>query len=227
MGKIKKTDLGKTWAKNQLKRKPYNENIREIDKSFLIICEGENTEPSYFNSFQLGSAQIKSYGIGSSKTALVEYILQNEVEGSDNVDSEIWAVFDFDIKPDQIQQQREDYNLAIELAERNNIRVAYSNDAFELWFLLHYQALDTQWTRHQYYQKLSEFWSCNYEKQGKHVEFCHKIYQKLLDDPRSDQNEAISRASRMLGDQQELPFADRNPCTTVFELVKELNEYLK
>lgn len=223
----KKTDQGKAWAKRPLGKKAYQEYSREQAKVFLIICEGMNTEPLYFKAFPLGNAKVDSYGLGSSKTALIEYVIQNVVSDRSNADKEIWVVFDFDIKPDQFEQQKEDYNRAIQLAANKGIKVAYSNDSFELWFLLHYQHLELKWTRHQYYQKLGEWWECNYEKEGKKGEFCRKIYQKLLDDSRSDQDEAISRASRMLGQQQELSFADRNPCTTVFELVKELNEYLK
>ena len=33
--------------------------VREVKQSFLIICEGVNTEPDYFNAFRLTSANIK------------------------------------------------------------------------------------------------------------------------------------------------------------------------
>jgi hypothetical protein len=227
MKSTKKTDQDKAWNKRTLGKKAYQEHSREQAKVFLIICEGMNTEPLYFKALPLGNAKVDSYGLGSSKTALVDHVIQYVVSDRSNAGKEIWVVFDFDIKPDQVEQQKEDYNRAIELAAIKGIKVAYSNDSFELWFLLHYQHLEQKWTRHQYYQKLGEWWECNYEKEGKKGEFCRKIYQKLLDDPRSDQNEAFSRASRMLSEQQELSFADRTPCTTVFELVKELNEYLK
>ena len=32
--------------------------------SILIVCEGENTEPSYFNQFRIYSATVKSVGEG-------------------------------------------------------------------------------------------------------------------------------------------------------------------
>ncbi|AEE53545.1 RloB family protein [Haliscomenobacter hydrossis] len=226
MKPVKKTDQEKAWAKRTLGKKAYQEYSREQAKVFLIICEGMNTEPLYFKAFPLGNAKVDSYGLGSSKTALVEYVIQNVVSDRNNTDKEIWVVFDFDIKPDQVEQQKEDYNRAIELAANKGIKVAYSNDSFELWFLLHYQYLELKWTRHQYYQKLEEWWECNYEKEGKKSEFCRKIYQKLKDDPRADQTEALNRASRLFEQQAEVSFAERNPCTTVYDLVKALNEYL-
>ena len=35
-------------------------SYRDIKQSFLIICEGENTEPDYFNAFRLTSASVKA-----------------------------------------------------------------------------------------------------------------------------------------------------------------------
>lgn len=44
---------------------------------------------------------------------------------------EVWCVFDFDIDLN-IENQKQDYNLAIEKALKLGFNVAYSNDAFEL-----------------------------------------------------------------------------------------------
>jgi len=40
--------------------------------SILIVCEGENTEPSYFNQFKVTSATVKSVGTGYNTVSLVE-----------------------------------------------------------------------------------------------------------------------------------------------------------
>ena len=32
--------------------------VREVKQTFLIICEGVNTEPDYFNAFRLTSATV-------------------------------------------------------------------------------------------------------------------------------------------------------------------------
>ncbi len=39
-------------------------SYRDIKQSFLIICEGVNTEPDYFNAFRLTSASVKALGKG-------------------------------------------------------------------------------------------------------------------------------------------------------------------
>src|SRR6218665_853828 len=40
--------------------------------TILIVCEGKNTEPSYFKQFRLSSAAIKPVGIGYNTTSLVK-----------------------------------------------------------------------------------------------------------------------------------------------------------
>ena len=41
--------------------------VREVKQSFLIICEGVNTEPDYFNAFRLTSANIGRFGLRYSR----------------------------------------------------------------------------------------------------------------------------------------------------------------
>ena len=35
-------------------------SLRLVKQTFLIVCEGEVTEPEYFNSFRLTSANVKA-----------------------------------------------------------------------------------------------------------------------------------------------------------------------
>ena len=35
-------------------------SLRQVKQTFLIVCEGEVTEPEYFNSFRLTSANVKA-----------------------------------------------------------------------------------------------------------------------------------------------------------------------
>ena len=221
---IKPTDSKKAWNKRKQKARKYAPSQTEKEKNFLIICEGVNTEPEYFKSFPVTSVAVKSYGLGMTKMALVKTVMDT-VKALDNKNQEVWVVFDMDIRPENEALQIEDYNNAIALAQKQGFKVAYSNDAFELWFLLHYQFLENQWTRHDYYQKLSELWDGNYEATGKNFNFCQGIYKNLETDERASQANAITFAERLLETQQDKPFSERNPCTTVFELVIELNKY--
>ncbi len=221
---VKHTDRKKSWNRRKIKSQPYQIEFRNPKKTFLIICEGENTEPEYFKSFPLSNAAVKSFGTGTTKTTLVHMII-DQFQSQDE-DVEIWAVFDMDIKEDQVEQQSVDYNRAIQLAEQKGIKVAYSNDAFELWFVLHYQFIDGKLHREQYYQILSDRWNCNYSKKGKSVSFCRKIFDLLDKDPNANMENAILHAEKLFQDQKHLPFCDQNPCSRVYKLVQELNQYL-
>jgi len=61
---------------------------------------------------------------------------------------------------------------------------------------------------------------------GKAKAFCERIYQMLLEDENANQEKAINRGKKLHDEQAHLVFSDRNPNTTVFQLVQELNQYL-
>lgn len=68
---IKKTDEGKAWNR---KSKPtsYKIDTIPINKSILIVCEGQ-TEKLYFESFPVLGLKVEALDLGGqSKTKLVE-----------------------------------------------------------------------------------------------------------------------------------------------------------
>lgn len=79
---------------------PYKEEKLDQKKTFLIICEGENTEPLYFDSFPVPSKTVITEGGRNTKTKLVEYALKQK-DNTKYEGREIWCVFDFDVKPDE------------------------------------------------------------------------------------------------------------------------------
>jgi len=225
MGKpIKKTDRKKAWFIRKTKKIEFESKSSE--KTFLIICEGVNTEPLYFKSFPVQSIEIESYGLGMSKTSLVENIHKIVQSKEKDADREVWCVFDMDVKYDESITQKEDYNNAITLAQSYGYKVAYSNDCFELWLVLHYQFVDGKMHRNQYYEILSKLWNCNYEKEGKKVSFSRQIYDRIENDERANMTTAIKNSRKLLTNHATLPFSNQNPCTTVYQLVCELSEYM-
>jgi RloB-like protein len=107
---------------------------------FLIYCEGKNTEPSYFNKFKFPFVTIKSFGEGKNTLSLVERAKQlaDEAVKSNRKYDQIWCVFDADPKPDN-PYQAENFSNAIKKAESLGFGVAYSNQAFEYWLILHFE----------------------------------------------------------------------------------------
>ena len=101
----------------------------EVKPTILIVCEGANTEPSYFRQFRLSSATIKAIGEGYNTTSLVNRA--REIANRERYD-QVWCVFDKDDFSDT------DFNNAIDIAKANSFGVAYSNQAFEYWLILHF-----------------------------------------------------------------------------------------
>jgi hypothetical protein len=117
-----------------------NEPILNENPIFLIYCEGKNTEPSYFNKFKLPFVTIDSFGEGKNTLSLVKRAkeLADEAETKNKKYDQVWCVFDADPKPDN-PYQAGNFNNAIQKAESHGFRVAYSNQAFEYWLILHFE----------------------------------------------------------------------------------------
>lgn len=217
---VKLTDQrgGKPWLKKKGISK-YRVDTIDLKRTFLIICEGQ-TEEMYFKSFPVVTANVKPYPMGCSKSSLVE--CTKAIVADESYD-EVWCVFDMDVKPDVVGQY-EDYNNAIMEAQRNGFYTAYSNDAFELWFVLHYQYIDQQHLRTFYYETLNNrFGLDHYEEDGKKRAFAATIYGKLL----KHQPTALRNAHRLYEEVKDRTFHLQNPVTLVYQLVMKLNEHLR
>lgn len=126
-----------------------SKNLKPL-KSFLIVCEGEKTETNYFKilSEDKYAIDLKIIGAGCETLNVVKRAIE-EVKKSKNKFDEVWAVFDRDdVSTERIIDARK-------LAAANEIKIAYSNESFELWLLLHFEYIDSQISRTQYIPKLT------------------------------------------------------------------------
>jgi hypothetical protein len=177
---------------------------RELRQRFLIVCEGEKTEPNYFKSFRVPGLVVK--GVGENPSRLVK--TTQEYNQKDEYD-QIWCVFDRD------DWRTQDFNNAIKKAKTLKFRVAYSNEAFELWYVLHFEFLNTGIPRSQYIQKISSALGQQYQKNST------TIYNDLL----NKQDTALKHATKLLSQYDPHEPAKDNPATTVHLLVQELNRF--
>ena len=189
--------------------------ISFVKQSFLIICEGVNTEPDYFNAFRLTSANIKAVGQGLNTVGLVQKALRmkEEERKKGREYDQCWVVFDKDDFPDR------DFNRAIGMAEAGGMRVAYSNQAFEYWFLLHYNLVQGPMHRNQYETKLSGLLGFSYNKEAGTG---GRVFRELG----GKQAQAITNAKAVLRRMEGIPPAQAESSTTVHLLVEELNKYI-
>jgi len=123
---------------------------------------------------------------------------------------QVWCVFDRDDVP------AEQFNAAMQLAEHLGILVAYSNEAFELWYVLHFQYLDTAISRDDYKTQLTSHLGVAYCKNDP------DMYSTLL----SKQGDAIRNARRLYEQYSPHRPEQDNPSTTVHLLVDALNRFV-
>jgi len=192
--------------------------------TILIVCEGENTEPSYFNHFRLSSSTIKSVGEGYNTISLVNRALQLMEEHEYEY---VWCVFDKDDFDDN------DFNNAISLAEANNIGVAYSNQAFEYWIILHFD--DHQgggMSRRDYDEKINKLlqpYNVTYDglRSKKITEEIFAVLNGTDEKTKETRVDlAIKRAERNYDQFDHTNLASKESSTTVFRLVKDLQKYI-
>lgn len=220
----KETDIrqNKAWLKKSTPTK-YGIEDTVPNITILITCEGQ-TEQLYFESFKVLTSKVKVINLqGQTKLKLVEST-EAILKKSDLKYDEVWCVFDMDVKHGETEFA--DFDNAINKALSKKYKVAYSNDAFELWFYLHYHHTNQQNHRTFYYKELGKKWDINYPNDGKKYDFCLQIYD-LLKDGIASQEEAIARAEKLYQEQNDLDFHKQNPVTLVHKLVELLNQNLR
>jgi len=179
---------------------------REVRQRFLIVCEGEKTEPGYFRAFQVPGVVVDIRSTTNRGLGLINEAIQRRTQ--DEYD-QIWCVFDRDDLSDTVIRKAFDH------AKKENINIAFSNQAFELWYLLHFAYYNTAMTRKQYSSLLSSHLGCTYAKDSANM------YIILLD----RQATAINHARRLYAQYNQWDPATADPSTTVHLLVEELNKH--
>ena len=127
----------------------------------LILCEDEKSARLYFEGFQLDKRRVEvlPIGTGMNTDSLVQNAIDRKEEAVRRGEpfSEIWCVFDRDSFPAQ------NFNRALQLADSHGISVAWANEAFEIWYLLHFNYHDTGMSRTVYGGRLSTLLRCKYD----------------------------------------------------------------
>ena len=196
--------------------------------SFLIVSEGEKTEPLYFDG--LAAYINKKYGQGID---VEKPIIDTQGEGKCTVSlvratekivsranilySQVWVAFDKD--------DFDDFDEAIALAEQKGYRVAWSNQSFEYWIFLHFNYSDSALHRHDWVDKLSKLfkqWGISPEGYKKNDPQVFEIVTT-----HGSLGAAVNNATRIEKeyDPQTKP-SRQDPCTKVHHLILELKPYI-
>ncbi len=120
-------------------RKPYDR--------VLIVCEGEKTEPFYFEEIkvllEIDSANIEIDGsCGSSPISVVEHalLLFDRDRATGEIYNKIYCVFDKDrhASYDQALEKVQSINRSIKKDKNAMFVATHSTPSFEYWLLLHF-----------------------------------------------------------------------------------------
>lgn len=182
-----------------------------------LICEGSETEVRYFKRFRSRGCHIDIIPIPSQYKSAAKLVEKARATMGTNPyypeeGDVIWCVFDRDDNTDEMLAK------AKRIAEKEGYFLAYSNPAFEIWYLFHFTDLqnpieDCQTAIRQLKQpkRLPD-----YEKNK-------DVYDTILPSQNKALKYAGNRLNRLRADHREIMCRDSNPVTTVSELVEYLN----
>ncbi|MBS1781126.1 MAG: RloB domain-containing protein [Bacteroidetes bacterium] len=214
----------KRFAREEQKRK---KDVRNKRVYYLIVCEGAATEPNYFEGLKqdlpkgvLTAYQIDIEGTGRNTQSLIDEALRLKAAYEKNTTrpvDKLWVVFDRDSFAANY------FNDAIVRCAQNIpvVGCAWSNESFELWYLLHFHYYQNAMNRQQYQGLIEDNLrpfageAYRYEKNSKEMYALLKEHGSI--------EKAIHNAQRLAetyGERQD--YANHNPCTMVWSLVDEL-----
>ena len=214
--------------KRSKKTKASSYRTQSIRKRYLLVCEGEKTEPYYFKGLEKTlkpGVAIVAVGEGRNTLTLVDQAVQEQkrLEKRGESADEVWVVMDRDSFPaanfDNAIKKCESISFKTADSQKNIFKCAWSNEAFELWYLLHFEAQGDAIGRKDMNRRLTKVLGFKYDKAEK------DIYQ-ILQTKNGDESLAIKRAEKLFKDTMP-PYSQANPSTTVFQLVEELRQYKK
>lgn len=233
----------KIFQRDKEQKKEALKRIKESRKKvpdIIMACEDSDSAPVYFKMIVQKLLDDKlitpdSFVIATPKhtnpSGVLEDLKKHKTpNGKTYKDfTHKWIVIDRDIqRVNGGGHSKENFNLALQQAKKEKVEVAYSNDAFELWYLLHFDYIETALLRDEInkrlIKKLKEKNSHKFaqlDKDGiKQANFTKHIYEEL----KSFQETAIRNAQKLLESYgSDYNPENNNPSTTVHKLVEILN----
>ena len=211
----------------QWRRQRRKEYLEKKEYRYYIFCEGEQTEPLYFEGFKrliednpiykdMVLIEIESCAAETMRViGMAErYVRKNEIKRG-----QIWCVYDKDSFP------ASDFNGVAERMEKLNLEnpelqyhAAWSNECIEFWFILHFAYYTSNNHRTEYIKflnnKFRELVIGKYQKNMK------DIFNILME--KGNPKLAIRYAKRIIRDGGGKTSTDIAPETKVYELAEEL-----
>lgn len=224
--------------------------------TFIIFCEDENAEPIYFNSLAVdgklrinivpnqkqGKLNLYNTIRKCCSDGLME-VVNGRYKLKEGITENIWCVYDRDMEKPEVENvlpnDDMDFTTAIQAAIDSGLNVAWSNDVFEIWVLLHFESIEvgTRLHRNKIYERLTEIFKTLPDQSDdlRRITALDKFYYKWhLKTKKHFENHvlpmmtekraiALENAAKLEGVfPNNSAYHDRNPCTMVHHLVHDL-----
>lgn len=243
-------------AENPWDIKTDDTRAEETVNVFVIYCEDDVSEPIYFNSF--ASDVLRVHAIGNQRSGhlnlqatvakcmaagYMEFTSNDGYRPKNMITENLWCVYDRDLEHTDLTQidpeKNAGWSVAIVSATKLGLKVAWSNDAFELWILLHFENIAPAQAQHRnyIYERLTEIFKTiipgtpQLKAFTAHQQFNYKggfkrksaFEEFVLPELKSRTAIAIERAVELAAAYNDTTqYHDCNPCTMVHLLVKDL-----
>lgn len=195
--------------------------------AILIVSEGTETEPNYFQ----GLADYINQKCGDSITnkptlipkgmgrATMELINETDkfVARSKKIYKQVWVVFDEDGDVH--------FDEAVQTANQRGYRAAWSNKSFEYWIFLHFNYSDAALDQGGWTSKIDGI----FKQKGINAKGYNKNDPKVFETVTANGGlkRAVSNAKKIERNYPAGKLASQcNPATRVHELIEELQEYI-
>ena len=180
-------------------------------QNIQIFCEGA-TEVGYFSSFKKKTKAIPG---GNALKIVTEAILRKDrdIRPAD----QYWIVFDKDDTPTA------EFDRAVKLAQANGFQIAWSNQAFELWLILHFREVSHACHRKKYEEMLRRYLP-EYTVSDKGEEQGKELFARTW----ASVKNAIENAKKghLSFDARTAP-SEMESCTLVYQLIEVLLKELQ
>ena len=210
-------------------KKERKENELNLKENYYIFCEGEKTEPNYFNGFKeyidnnpIYKNMIKIKPCAKDTLRVVndacQYIKENKI-----TQGNVWCVYDKDdFKADDFDNAYNKINALNDNDSEIKYFSAWSNQCIELWFILHFSYYSSDNDRSTYINYLNTKFKRH--KLGKYQKNMSNIFDILL--KYGNPKQAIENAKRLIQNASSNSPSKIKPGTNVYALVEKLAKYL-
>lgn len=194
---------------------------KQEKKKVLIALEDTKSAKFYFEKLirdkGLSGEVVFADHIGTDPNSVIQAIIEHKAnkKHKHRTYEQSWAVFDKD------DYSKQAINGAIKRAKDLTIDIAFSNESYELWILLHFESTSAPMSRNDLRKKLNTIFKEKFRQD--YSKSSQDIYELII----GQQNNAIERAKHLIKLHKsagEIDLYNNNPITTIFQLVEYLND---